>query len=107
MKKSLKTKVIDLIMENIKLAENSKYSFNGRILHNGFPTYKIVFNSDGGVSLLNDAVPTPGNARSVSFWQYGNGFEIDSNTSDYRLNKVAERIIASYERIKKLEEEIG
>ena len=106
MKKSLKTKVIDLIRENIKLAENSKYSFNGRILYNGFPIYKIVFDSDEHVSLLNDLLLTPKGSIGVSLWQYGNGFEIDSNTSTYQLNKVAERIMADYKRIKELLEEI-
>lgn len=40
---------------------------------------------------------TPKNAVSVRNWQYGNGFTIDATTSNYRIKKVADRIISDLE----------
>ena len=40
---------------------------------------------------------TPKNAVSVQNWQFGNGFNIDESTSNYRIKKVADRIISNLE----------
>lgn len=99
--KTLRSEVVNLIKENIKKVGG------GRILANGLPLYKVVFDYDGGyVEMLHQEFNTPKGCIGVENWQFGNGFEIDGNTSDYRLRKVADRIVAEYHRIKQLEDEL-
>lgn len=99
MNKSIKREVINLIKFNIEVV-------GGRILAGGKTLYKFIFNEDGEVSMLPETTNTPKGCIGVENWQYGNGFEIDDTTSDYRLGKVAQRVIETYEWKCNMEKEL-
>ena len=100
-KPSIKREVINLIKKNIEVVGG------GGVLACGKTLYKFIFDEDGEVSMLPEVVNTPKGCIGVDKWQYGNGFEIDETTSDYRLTKVAQRVIETYESILKLNKEYG
>jgi hypothetical protein len=53
-----------------------------------------VFSSpDGLPSYFTKDVKVGDNCISVENYMFGNGFEINQSTSDYRLKKVADRIL--------------
>ena len=86
-----KREIVKLIKKNIEVVGG------GRILAGGKTLYKFIFDENGKVSMLPETMNTPKGCIGVDKWQFGNGFEIDSNTSDYNLRKVADRVIATYE----------
>ena len=98
-KQRLKREVINLIKKNIEVVGG------GSVLTCGKTLYKFIFDEDGEVSMLPEAFNTPKGCIGVDKWQFGNGFQIDETTSNYRLAKVAQRVIETYESILKLNKE--
>ena len=90
-KRELKREIVGLIKKNIELCDY-------RILEGNRTLYKVVYDiNDDCVSMDIQTWNTPKGCVSVRDWQYGNGFDINKDTSDYRLRKVADRIIDSLE----------
>lgn len=94
MRKTLKSKIKQAIKDDILTASNIMYE-------------KIVIDENEDVSLMHEALNTPTGSIGVYHWQFGNGFKIDETTSDYRLGKVADRIVEKYQYSKKMREEYG
>lgn len=101
MKKSnLIRQVVKLIKANIEDCDG------GSVLTCGKTEYKFIFDNNGGVGRIPQWFNTPTGCIGVDKWQYGNGFDINGSTSDYRLKKVAKWVVDKYEDTVKLTKEM-
>lgn len=92
-KETPKSAIVEVLKIQIMQLDNEQKKYHSPHTNIG-SDYKFVFSEpDGFFRWCLKTEKTKPNEISVENYMFGNGFEINQSTSDYRLKKVADRIL--------------